>query len=282
MDFLEEFFPDLDEGAFFEAETPLEEPMKEAQWLDLPFLISEHSKKVAEDRRNWCWLDEGHSSINNIGILDDRSCGRTRQALGPPTPAALGEEMSRRPTFGLRRALWIDSHCINHEDKDKDRRKFWIQEDTLEYAKKMKIVVAYFKELDSRKSYFRYGRSRPVIKSTREDTGRFEDSTTIQKFAEQGKRERINRHGLWENVRFGNTDNEPSGVLEAEQKDSLHPRMTWTGTTSDSLWNPREYFLKVFQIRMDKVANEWETRWNKIETKTPRYIYLHHQSSHNC
>jgi hypothetical protein len=44
--------------------------------------------------------------------------------------------------------------------------------------------------------------------------------------------------------------------------------------TTNTIWTPREYFFKVFEIRMTEVRRQWKAILGKIEDEIKQYVYF--------
>jgi hypothetical protein len=40
----------------------------------------------------------------------------------------------------------------------------------------------------------------------------------------------------------------------------------------EPIWTPREYFLKVFQVRVSQILREWNLIGSKVEEEVKRYV----------
>jgi hypothetical protein len=78
-------------------------------------------------------------------------------------------------------------------------------------------------------------------------------------------------------VGYGFVDAEVDDYLDLPKTDrsfdlSLDPMAASELDLNNSIWTPRDYFLKVFEIRMEQIRKEWECIVQKVELDVKRYV----------
>lgn len=81
----------------------------------------------------------------------------------------------------------------------------------------------------------------------------------------------------WDDARwvgYGFVDDEIDGVLAESSKDDLIMDQIAAGEIQANfpIWRPREYWLKVFEIRIKRVRHEWEWLIYKLEFSIKQYV----------
>jgi hypothetical protein len=78
----------------------------------------------------------------------------------------------------------------------------------------------------------------------------------------------------WRWVCYGFVDAEIDGLLHESSEDDLDMDQIALGCLDANvpIWRPRDYWLKVFEIRIDQVMREWEILVHKIELGIYRYV----------
>jgi hypothetical protein len=78
----------------------------------------------------------------------------------------------------------------------------------------------------------------------------------------------------WRWIGYGFVDTEIDGYLIDLSKDDLGFDQIAAGEqeASKPLWRPRDYWLKVFEIRIEQVRREWEYLIHKLEPSANQYV----------
>jgi hypothetical protein len=78
----------------------------------------------------------------------------------------------------------------------------------------------------------------------------------------------------WQWVAYGFVDTEVDGVLADSFNDELSGDQIAAGRLqiSPPLWCPREYWLKVFEFRIDYVQQQWQYLIQKLEPSVDQYV----------
>jgi hypothetical protein len=81
----------------------------------------------------------------------------------------------------------------------------------------------------------------------------------------------------WRWVAYGFVDTEIDGVLHDSSEDDLNFDQIASGgvKASPPIWRPRDYWLKVFEIRIEQVRMQWEYLIHKVELGIRRYVCRH-------
>ena len=78
----------------------------------------------------------------------------------------------------------------------------------------------------------------------------------------------------WRWVGYGFVDTEIDGFLTDLSKDDLSFDQIAAGELKANIpiWRPRDYWLKVFEIRIEQVRKEWEYLIHKVELSINQYV----------
>jgi hypothetical protein len=78
----------------------------------------------------------------------------------------------------------------------------------------------------------------------------------------------------WRWVGYGFVDTEIDGFLTDLSKDDLSFDIIAAGELEANIpiWKPRDYWLKLFEIRIEQVRREWEYLIHKVELSVNRYV----------
>jgi len=78
----------------------------------------------------------------------------------------------------------------------------------------------------------------------------------------------------WRWVGYGFVDTEIDGFLNESSKDDLSFDQIAAGRLEANIpiWRPRDYWLKVFEIRIEQARQEWEYLIHKVELSVKQYV----------
>lgn len=84
----------------------------------------------------------------------------------------------------------------------------------------------------------------------------------------------------WRWVAYGFVDTEIDGILHESSKDDLKRDQIASGVLEADIpfWRPRDYWLKVFEIRIEQVKIQWEYLISKVRLGVDRYVCYHTQA----
>jgi len=87
-------------------------------------------------------------------------------------------------------------------------------------------------------------------------------------------------HSVWVAYGFVDTYYESEGSVGGESVDTYHrlkgrpdPLTAGQISANNPIWTPREYFLRVLEIRINQIRGEWHYITDKVVDEAKQYVY---------